>query len=106
MVGAAVIILARCVVANIGAGEMFGPEAFVIFLPLVLFWAGAWLRRSHRAVSWAMVGCLLAFSVGVGLLGATDPCPREGYERYTVAQALTNLVQADAVRENSVFAGR
>ena len=26
-----------------GPGTMFGPQAFVLFLPLMLFWSGAWL---------------------------------------------------------------
>lgn len=104
--GALTVIIARCVVVNVGAGEMFGPEAFVIFLPMLLFWSGAWLRRSHRPISWVWVSLLLAFSIGVGLLGATDPCPRSGYERYTVAQALSNLVRGTSMQQHEMFAGR
>ncbi len=38
---------------------------------MLLFWAGAWLRRPHRRSSWALAGVLLAFSVAVSLIGAT-----------------------------------
>ncbi len=41
---------------------------------------------------------MMLFSVIVGLIGATDPYPRNGYDGYTVAQALSNLVHADNAR--------
>ena len=106
VVGACAIILVRCVVVNLGAGEMFGPQAFIVFLPLMLFWSGAWVRRQHHPATWVLAGCLLLFSVAVGLIGATNPCPRDGYERYTVAQALGNLVRGDAMAVETVIAGR
>jgi hypothetical protein len=105
VVGACVIIIARCVV-NLGAGEMFGPQAFVVFLPLILFWSGAWVRRKHHPATWALAGLLLAFSIAVGLIGATNPCPRDGYEHYTVAQALGNLVRGDGGIAETIVAGR
>jgi hypothetical protein len=46
---------------------------FIVFAPLTLFWAGAWLRRRHRAATWAIAGVLLVFSAGVGLAGAAAP---------------------------------
>lgn len=71
---------------------MFATRWFVVFLPLLLFWCGAWLRRSHRPIVWAAFGLLLCFSIGVALLGATGPEPRGGFDRYTAAGALSNLV--------------
>ncbi len=71
---------------------MFATRWFVVFLPLLLFWSGAWLRRSHRPVTWAAFGLLLCFSIGVAVLGATGPEPRGGFDRYTAAGALSNLV--------------
>ncbi len=106
LVGGATVIILRCIVANIGAGDMFGPQAFVIFLPLLLFWSGAWIRRSHHPLSWTLAGCLMLFSVLVGLIGATDPYPRNGYDGYSVAQALNNLVHADSLERGPVLAGR
>jgi hypothetical protein len=106
LAGAAAIILTRALVTRSGAGAMFGPQAFVLFLPLVLFWSGAWLRRHHGPVKWTMVATLLLFSIAVGLIGATDPCPRGGYDRYTVAQAIQNLIRGDAMDKTQILAGR
>jgi hypothetical protein len=52
---------------------MFATRWFIPFLPLVVVWAGAWMRRNHHPVVWAGAGCLLAFSVLTTLLGATNP---------------------------------
>ena len=75
---------------------MFAARWFVVFGPLVMLWGGAWLRRPHRRRSWLAVGALLAFSVAVGLIGATRPWPREGYDRYTAAEAARRLWTDDA----------
>ncbi len=106
LVGAAAVILVYCVITLSGPGTMFGPQAFVVFLPLVMLWSGAWVRRPHHPGTWAIAGALLAFSISVALIGATDPCPRDGYDRYTVAQALSNLVKPEAVQTPAVLAGR
>jgi len=74
---------------------MFATRWFVVFLPLTLFWAGAWLRRGHRQSSWIMAGLLLAFSSAVSILGATGPLPRDGFDRYSVAGAWHNLFRHD-----------
>jgi hypothetical protein len=71
---------------------MFATRWFVVFLPLLLFWAGAWLRRSHHPVVWSSAAVLLVFSVTVSLIGATNPFPRAGFDRYTVVEAAENLV--------------
>ena len=71
-----------------------------------MFWSGAWLRRRHHPIKWVMASTLLAFSMAVGVLGATDPCPRDGYNRYTVAQAIHNLVRGEAIEQTQVLAGR
>ena len=70
---------------------MFGTRWFVVFLPLTVFWAGVWLRRRHRTVSWVLAGVLLAFSTAVSLLGATGPLPPQGFPMYTAAGAARNL---------------
>lgn len=80
-------------------GAMFASRWFVVFVPLLVFWTGAWLRRRHGRVSWAFAGVMLAFSLSVSIVGATGPLPREGFtaddgsERYTVAGALKNLMK-------------
>lgn len=71
---------------------MFANRWFVVFLPLTLFWSGAWLRRSHRPVSWALAGILLCLSTGIAIVGATDPLPRQGYDAYSAAGALRHLI--------------
>jgi hypothetical protein len=85
---------------------MFGVRWYVVFLPMLLFWAGAWVRRSHHPASWATAGVLLAFSVVVSLIGATDPMPHEGYDRYTAAAALRTLVHPAGSGEISQVAER
>jgi hypothetical protein len=107
VIGGATIIVFACTILLSGAGTMFGPQAFVVFLPLLLFWAGAWMRRPHHAVKWVLAAVLLAFSAAVTIIGATDPCPRGGYDRYTVTQALANLVHpAPTATAPAVLAGR
>jgi hypothetical protein len=90
--GGIAIIIVTCSVLLGGAGTMFGPQAFIVFLPLLLFWAGAWMRREHRPFKWVLAGMLLSFSAAVTIIGATDPCPPGGYDRYTAAQAIANLM--------------
>ena len=58
----------------------------------LLFWSGAFLRRSHNAVTWTLVGVLLAFSVVTSLIGATNPYPPGGYDSYTPVAALHDLM--------------
>jgi hypothetical protein len=74
---------------------MYAARWFVVFMPLMLFWAGAWLRKQHRPMSWALAGLLLIFSLAVAVLGMTDPLPRQGYDGYTPAQALGQLLDGE-----------
>jgi hypothetical protein len=77
-------------------GAMFATSWFVVFMPLVLFWAGVWLRRPHGRVAWTVAAVLLTFSVMVSLLGATGPMPREGFDQFTATGALMNLIHPPA----------
>jgi hypothetical protein len=105
--GGIAIIVVTCCVLLIGAGNMFGPQMFVVFLPLLLFWAGAWMRREHHPIKWAMAGVLLLFSAAVTVVGATNPCPPNGYGRYTAAEAAGNLMYPPAAPATpAVLAGR
>jgi hypothetical protein len=90
--GAAIIVFAYSIWRVDWRSAMFASRWFVVFLPLTLFWAGAWLRRSHRASSWVIVSTFLAFSITVSLIGATGPLPREGFEHYSFAGAVQNLI--------------
>jgi hypothetical protein len=78
---------------------MFANRWFLVFLPLTLFWAGAWLRRKHHPGTWVAAALLWGFSALIALIGATDPQPRDGYDRYkyTAAGAFMNLVRPPQV---------
>lgn len=76
----------------------FASPPSLIFSPLLLFWAGAWLRREHRAVSYTLAGALLVYSMLVGVVGANDPMPKQGYDRFSAAQALRKVVQLSSAR--------
>ena len=98
-IGAGVAIVLTYAVGETDWGEaMFASRWFVVFLPLTLFWSGAWLRRHHRPATWATAGVLLAFSAAVSIVGATGPLPRDGFrttagaDRYTAAAAVHHLI--------------
>jgi hypothetical protein len=65
----------------------YGAPWFVATAPVVLLWAGVWLKRSHRTQSWVTASCVLAFSVVVSIVGMVDPAPRNGYRGYSFAEA-------------------
>jgi len=78
----------------------------VVFLPILLFWSGAWLRRRHHPAVWTIINVLLAFSVVVTLIGATDPTPPAGYDRYTPVAALHNMIYSPSPYAATTVAGR
>jgi hypothetical protein len=92
LIGAAIILLAFVLATPAGTGSMFAARWFIVFLPLLLFWSGAWMRKHHHPAAWGLAGVALLFSAGVSLIGATNPFPRDGYNRYSVAQALGQLI--------------
>jgi len=73
---------------------------------MLLFWSGAWLRRRHTPLVWTLAGLALLFSIGVGLIGATDPTPRQGYRSYTAANALIRLLHTSSGPQGTAIAGR
>jgi hypothetical protein len=88
------------------ADAMFGMRWFILFSPLLLFWAGTWLRKPHQPVGWTLVGVALGFSVIASLLGASLPEPRDGYRGYTVVEAAKNLVSEDSTGLRETVASR
>jgi hypothetical protein len=69
----------------------FGPRWFLVFLPLLLFWSGAWMRKQHHPVAWSLAGLTLAYSIAVSLIGTTAPflvAPGQ----YSAAVALRQLI--------------
>jgi hypothetical protein len=90
--GAAAVVISYALISADNRAAMFANQWFVVFLPLMLFWSGAWLRRQHHPLVWTAAGTLLAFSVVVSLIGATDPLPRDGYDHYSAADAAHRLI--------------
>jgi hypothetical protein len=73
---------------------MISARWFIIFMPALLFWAGAWLRKSHHPVMWSIAGALLVVSTLASVLGAAAPFPptaRNG--EYTLVSAIRYLVK-------------
>jgi MFS family permease len=93
--GAIAILIAYSFTFADPRGAMFANRWFVVFLPLTLFWSGAWARSRHSVAVWTAAGIVLFFSVAVSLVGATDPLPRQGYNRYTAAAAAQRLFGSD-----------
>ena len=85
---------------------MFASRWFVVFGPLLMVWSGAWARRPHGPIAWTVAGVLLAFSGAVGLIGATDPWPRQGYAGYSAVEAAERLWRAPGPTENRVGGDR
>jgi len=86
--GGAAIVLAMVLSRAEWSSAMFASRWFIVFLPLLMFWIGAWLRRSHRPLTWTVAGVLLGFSVTVSLIGACNPYPRGGFDEYTPVAVL------------------
>lgn len=86
----------------------FAVRWFVVLLPMLMFWTGAWLRKPHRPLGWAIAGILVTFSIAVSLIGATGPLPRNGFDGYTAADALDRLYRSDAttIHHRQLLAGR
>lgn len=86
------VVLSRADLFDAG----YATRWFVAFSPLLLFWAGAWLRKPHRGMTWVIAAALAAFSVAAGMIGAARPMPPGGYHGYTAASALRMLTAPPA----------
>ena len=106
IIGGTIIVLSYSLSQLAWRDAMFAARWFVVFLPLLAFWAGAWVRKSHSTFAWSAAGVLLLLSTMVSLLGATNPSPRGGFDRYTVVGALRNLVHGTDAHENARIATR
>ena len=101
--GGSLVVVTFATATPAHTGSMFAARWFIVFLPLLLFWSGVWVRRHHHAATWSVAGVLLAFSVAVSLIGATNPFPREGYDRYTAAEALSELLNPSEEPKNETL---
>jgi len=64
---------------------------FIVFMPLLVYWCGAWLRKPHPAIMWVAAAVLLAFSILTTLLGATAPFIETKPGEYTAYIAAKQL---------------
>lgn len=85
--------------------QSYGAPWLTSTTPLLMLWAGAWLKHRHRPQSWVMAAIVLVFSVVVGLVGMSDPTPRGGYRGYSFVQAASRLIGSDEPRERSTDFG-
>ncbi|HEY1683844.1 MAG TPA: hypothetical protein VGG19_03700 [Tepidisphaeraceae bacterium] len=90
--GALVVLIAVAMTGPDDPELMYAAKWFIPFSPLLLFWSGAWLRQRHRPWVWAMSAVLIAFSAGVGIVGAFNPYPPGGYPYYTPLAAIHHWV--------------
>ncbi len=89
-----VLLLAYKSVVRIDSIDLnFAAPRLLIASPLIMIWAGAWLRRPHSGFVWTLAGIALGVSVIISLVGATAPAPPGGYQHYTVAEAFVRLAQ-------------
>jgi hypothetical protein len=96
LAGAAVIVAVYVLARADWTQAMFGPRWFVVFLPLLLFWAGAWLRKPHHRATWACAAVLLAFSTIVSLIGAAAaPFGQIPSGQYTVLAAVRKIAHGE-----------
>ena len=95
LVGGGVILIGFVVWRANWNAYMFGPRWSIVFLPLLLFWAGAWLRKKHHPIIWCMAVLLLTYSIGVSLIGTTAPFINAP-GRYTAAAALRQMMHPES----------
>lgn len=95
--GAAVIVFTYVVFDPDWAQPMFSVRWFVVFLPLIVFWAGVWLREKHHPASWTAAAVVLGFSIVITLLGATAPFTTSANGEYTASAAARQLLHPNAV---------
>lgn len=86
------VVIAVCILRNVDwTSAMYASRWFIVFTPLLVFWMGAWLRRSHRAITWTLAGAATAFSIVVTVIGSVYPQPPRGYTGYTPIAALHRM---------------
>jgi len=85
------IVIAYVTTAANWTQPMFSVRWFIVFMPLLVYWCGAWLRKSHPAVMWIAAAGLLAFSMLTTILGATAPFTHSEYGEYTAYVAARQL---------------
>lgn len=93
LAGSALLILIFCAAGPRPMG--YGAPWFVAVAPVLMLWAGAWLKRPHRTQSWIMVGIILSVSLITASIGMSNPMPRYGYTGYSLGQATMRLLRTN-----------
>ncbi len=93
LLGACAVIVHFAMRRTDWSQAMFAARWFIVFLPLLMFWTGVWIRRSHHPATWVIAGVLAGYSVIISLIGATGPFPRDGYSGFSAGSALMRLVR-------------
>jgi hypothetical protein len=88
---AIIIVIAYVTAAANWEQPMFSVRWFIVFMPLLVYWCGAWLRKSHPAIVWVAAAVLLAFSILTTILGATAPFTPAKNGEYTAYIAARQL---------------
>lgn len=104
LAGGAIMVLVYACVGADWEQPMYAVRWFVPFLPLVVFWSGAWLRKQHHPAMWTAAAVLLGFSVLTTLLGATAPFADSrygGYTAYVAARQLWSRGRTTAERDRA-----
>jgi hypothetical protein len=82
---------------------MFSVRWFIVFMPLLVYWCGAWLRKPHPVVMWIAAAVLLVFSMLTTILGATAPFTFSKDGQYTAYIAAKQLIKPPPVTQDGVM---
>lgn len=94
LASALIVALAYAILGADWDQPMFATRWYVPFLPMIVFWTGAWLRQGHHPAAWTAAGLLLGFSVLVSMLGATAPFVRARHGEHTAYAAARQIYTA------------
>jgi len=97
LLAALAIVIAYVTMGANWEQPMFSVRWFIVFMPLLVYWSGAWLRKSHPAIVWVAAAVLLAFSILTTLIGATAPFVKTEPGEYTAYIAARQLLRPPPV---------
>ena len=94
---AAILVVGGYVIADADWSQpMFAVRWFIVFMPMLIFWIGPWLRRPHAPGGWATAGTVLGVSILISLLGAASPFTPAKAGQYTAYVAAKQAFSAPA----------
>jgi hypothetical protein len=82
---------------------MYSVRWFIVFMPLLVYWCGAWLRKPHPAIVWVAAAVLLVFSMLTTILGATAPFTKGEIGEYTAYVAARQLWKPPPASQDGVM---